>query len=55
MKRIITASLIGVSLLFAACTTAVVVRPPRAAVWIPAHYVRVGFYHRVWVPGHWRY
>jgi hypothetical protein len=55
MKRTITALLIALSLSTAACTTAVVVRPPRAeAVWIPGHYEHFGFY-RVWVAGHWRY
>jgi hypothetical protein len=55
MKRTITALLIALSLSTAACTTAVVVRPPRVeAVWIPAHYEHIGF-HRVWVGGHWRY
>ncbi|MDQ6803087.1 MAG: hypothetical protein M3041_19970 [Acidobacteriota bacterium] len=55
MKRTITALLIALSLSTAACTTAVVVRPPRvAAVWVPAHYERIGF-HRVFIAGHWRY
>jgi hypothetical protein len=54
MKRTIAALLLGLSLFAGACTTAVVVRPVRATVWIPAHYERLGF-HRVFVPGHWRY
>ena len=54
MKRTIAALLLGLSLVAGACTTAVAVRPMRTAVWIPAHYERVGF-HRVFVPGHWRY
>ena len=53
MKSTITALLIALSLLAGACTTAVVVRAPRAAVWVPAHYQHIGF-HRVFVPGHWR-
>ena len=38
----------------AACAvrSAVVVRP-HCAVWVPAHWQRVGR-HRVWVQGHWR-
>ncbi|HEY8181299.1 MAG TPA: hypothetical protein VII32_03610 [Thermoanaerobaculia bacterium] len=54
MKRTIAALLLGLSLFAGACTTAVAVRPVRASVWVPAHYERVGF-HRVFVPGHWRY
>ena len=70
MKRTITALLIALSLSTAACTTAVVAVPPRpglvlvegvwivppriGAVWIPAHYERIGF-HRVWIAGRWRY
>ncbi|PYQ53262.1 MAG: hypothetical protein DMF59_02295 [Acidobacteria bacterium] len=70
MKRTMTAVLLALSLSTAACTTAVVARPPRpgmvlvegvwvvppriGAVWIPAHYERVGF-HRVWIAGRWRY
>lgn len=70
MKRLISTLLIAVSIPFAACTTTVAVRPPRAgmvlvdgrwvyppragAVWVAGHYERRGF-HRVWVAGHWRY
>ncbi len=70
MKRTITALLVALSLGMGACTTAIVARPPRPgmilvegvwvvpprvdAVWIPAHYERIGF-HRVWIAGHWRY
>jgi hypothetical protein len=55
MKRTFAALLLGLSLFAGACTTAVVVRPVRAAVWVPAHYERAGFYRVVYVPGHWRY
>ena len=55
MKRTIAALLLGLSLFAGACTTAVAVRPVRAAVWVPAHYERVGFYRVVYVAGHWRY
>jgi hypothetical protein len=55
MKRTIAALILGLSLFAGACTTAVVVRPVRAAVWVPAHYERAGFYRVVYVPGHWRY
>ena len=55
MKRTIAALLLGLSLFAGACTTAVVVRPVRAAVWVPAHYERVGFYRVVFVAGHSRY
>ena len=55
MKRTITALLLGLSLMAGACTTAVAVRPVRTAVWVPAHYERVGFYRVVYVRGHWRY
>ena len=70
MKRTVTALLITLSLSTAACTTAVVARPARpglvlvegvwvvpprvGAVWIPAHYERIGF-HRIWIAGRWRY
>ena len=70
MKRTITALLIALSLSAASCTTAIVARPPRpalvlvegvwvvpprvGAVWIPAHFERIGF-ERVWVSGHRRY
>jgi len=70
MKRIISASIIAVGLMTAACTTVVAVRPPRAglvlvdgrwvappragAVWIAPHWERRNF-HRVWIPGYWRY
>lgn len=55
MKRILTALLLGLSLLAGACTTAVAVRPARVAVWVPAHYEQVGFHRVVYVRGHWRY
>lgn len=70
MKRLISASIIAVSFLAAACTTTVAVRPPRpglvlvegrwvappraGAVWIAPHWERRGF-HRVWIAGFWRY
>jgi len=70
MKRFISASIIAVSLMTAACTTTVVARPPRpglvlvegrwvappraGAVWIAPHWERRGF-HRVWIAGFWRY
>ena len=70
MKRIISASIVAVSLMSAACTTTVVARPPRpslvlvegrwvappraGAVWIAPHWERRGF-HRVWITGYWRY
>ncbi|HEX9500362.1 MAG TPA: hypothetical protein VGA10_01790 [Thermoanaerobaculia bacterium] len=54
MKRTIAALILGLSLFAGACTTAVVVRPVRAAVWVPAHYEYFAF-HRVWVAAHWRY
>ena len=70
MKRLISAAIIAVSLAAAACTTAVVVRPPRAemvlvegrwvevprpgAIWIAPHWERRGF-HRVRIAGYWRY
>lgn len=71
MKRILIASLAALSLSVVACTTAVVVRPPRPgmvliqgvwvmppradAVWVPGHWVRIGYFHRAWVAGHWVY
>jgi hypothetical protein len=70
MKGLISASIIAASLVAAACTTTVAVRPPRpglvlvegrwvappraGAVWIAPHWERRGF-HRVWVAGFWRY
>ena len=70
MKQIISASIIAVSLMSAACTTVVAVRPPRpglvlvegrwvapprfGAVWIAPHWERRAF-HRVWIEGYWRY
>ena len=70
MKRFISVAIIVASLGAAACTTAVVVRPPRAglvlvngiwvvppragAVWIAPHWERRG-YQRVWIEGFWRY
>ena len=70
MKRLISVAIIVASLGAAACTTAVVVRPPRAglvlvngiwvvppragAVWIAPHWERRG-YQRVWIEGFWRY
>jgi len=70
MKRLIAAAIIVASLGATACTTAVVVRPPRAgmvfvngvwvvppragAIWIAPHWERRGF-HRVWIEGYWRY
>ena len=70
MKRLISVAIIAASLGAAACTTAVVVRPPRAglvlvngrwvvparagAVWIAPHWERRGF-QRVWIEGFWRY
>jgi hypothetical protein len=70
MKRFISALIIAVSVMSAACTTTVVARPPRpgfvlveghwvaapraGAVWIAPHWERHAF-RRVWVPGYWRY
>jgi hypothetical protein len=70
MKQLIAASILAASLMTAACTTAVVVRPRRAglvlvegrwveapragAVWIAPHWERRDF-RRVWVDGYWRY
>lgn len=70
MKRLMAAAIIAASLGTAACTTAVVVRPPRpglvlvegrwvappraGARWVNSHWERRGF-HRVWVAGFWVY
>src|SRR3954468_10990271 len=70
MKRIISASIVAVSLMTAACTTTVVARPPRpglvlvegrwvappraGAVWIAPHWERRAL-HRLWAAGYWRY
>ena len=70
MKKLLTATLLAISLASTGCVTAVAVRPPRPgmvyvegrwvfppradAVWVPAHWERRGAFHRVWIGGYWR-